>query len=100
MSDPIYLDYQATTPMAPEAAAAMKQWIDTGYWNPHSSHGGGRQAAAAVAVARDQVAALLPVGGRTIFTSGSISPAWFMPISKIANRDDAGQRASVSGTPQ
>ena len=38
--------------------------------------------------------------GRTIFTNGSISPAWFMPISKIANFADAGQRASVSGTPQ
>ncbi len=71
MTEPIYLDYQATTPMAPEAAAAMTHWIDAGYWNPHSSHGGGRQAAAAVAIARDQVAALLPDGGRTIFTSGA-----------------------------
>ena len=38
--------------------------------------------------------------GRTIFTSGVISPEWFMPISKIANRTDAGQRANDSGTPQ
>jgi cysteine desulfurase len=71
MSDPIYLDYQATTPMAPEAANAMRHWIDAGFWNPHSSHGGGRQAAAAVEVARDQVSGLLPDGGRTIFTSGA-----------------------------
>ena len=38
--------------------------------------------------------------GRTIFTSGSISPAWFMPISNTAKRAVAGQRASDSGTPQ
>ncbi len=71
MTEPIYLDYQATTPMAPEAATAMRQWIDQGYWNPHSSHKGGRQAAAAVEVARGQVGALLPDDGRVIFTSGA-----------------------------
>lgn len=71
MSEPIYLDYQATTPMAPEAAIAVRQWIDQGYWNPHSSHKGGRQAGAAVEVARGQVAALLPDDGRVIFTSGA-----------------------------
>ena len=38
--------------------------------------------------------------GRTIFTSDSISPAWFMPISNTAKRAVAGQRASVRGTPQ
>jgi len=31
---------------------------------------------------------------------GSISPAWFMPISKMAKRAVAGHRASDSGTPQ
>jgi Aminotransferase class-V len=71
MSDMIYLDYQATTPLAPEAFAAMEPWLKDGFWNPHSAHTGGRRAAAAVAVARDQVAALLPNGGRVIFTSGA-----------------------------
>jgi cysteine desulfurase len=67
----IYLDYQATTPLAPEAFAAMEPWLKEGYWNPHSAHAGGRKAAAAVEVAREQVAALLPKGGRVIFTSGA-----------------------------
>jgi cysteine desulfurase len=71
MSDPIYLDYQSTTPLAPEAYAAMEPWLKDKYWNPHSAHIGGRQAAAAVEASRDQVAALLPVGGRVIFTSGA-----------------------------
>ena len=67
----IYLDYQATTPLAPEAFAAMEPWLKTGFANPHSAHAAGRAAAATVEVARDQVAALLPTGGRVIFTSGA-----------------------------
>jgi cysteine desulfurase len=53
--NPLYLDYQATTPLAPEAAAAMRPWIDTHFANPHSSHRLGREAAAAIEVAREQV---------------------------------------------
>ena len=67
----IYLDYQATTPLAPEAFAAMEPWLRDGFANPHSMHAPGRAAAAAVEVAREQVAALLPKGGRVIFTSGA-----------------------------
>ena len=71
----IYLDHQATTPLAPEARAAMLPWLagpeDMGFANPHSMHRAGRAAAAAVEVAREQVASLLPRGGRVIFTSGA-----------------------------
>jgi cysteine desulfurase len=69
---PIYLDYQATTPLAPEAAAAMRPWIETGFANPHSSHRLGREAAAAVEVARGRVmAATGGEGGKLYFTSGA-----------------------------
>lgn len=69
----IYLDYQATTPLAPEARAAMLPWLGSneGFGNPHSPHRYGRAAAAAVEHARAQVAALLPAGGRVIFTSSA-----------------------------
>lgn len=72
----IYLDYQATTPLAPEARTAMLRWLEgagegDGFANPSSTHKAGRAAAAAVEVARDQVAALLPKGGRLFFTSGA-----------------------------
>lgn len=67
----IYLDYQATTPLAPEAFDAMVPWLRDKFANPHSAHRMGREAAAAVEVAREQVAALMPDGGRTIFTSGA-----------------------------
>lgn len=71
MNESIYLDYQATTPMAPEVFAAMEPWLKDNFWNPHSAHVGGRKAAAAVEAAREQIAALLPAGGRMIFTSGA-----------------------------
>jgi len=71
----IYLDYQATTPLAPEAREAMLRWLggpeSDGFGNPHSPHRMGRTARAAVELAREQVAALLPPGGRVIFTSGA-----------------------------
>ena len=71
----IYLDYQATTPLAPEAREAMLRWLggpgSDGFGNPSSAHRMGRTARAAVEVARDQVAALMPPGGRVIFTSGA-----------------------------
>ena len=71
----IYLDYQATTPLAPEAREAMLPWLSgpeaMGFANPHSPHRPGRAAAAAVEMAREQVAALLPSGGRVIFTGSA-----------------------------
>jgi cysteine desulfurase len=67
-----YLDYQATTPLAPEARAAMDPWLGEGFGNPHSPHRMGREAAAAVEVARDLVTACIGLsGGRVIFTSGA-----------------------------
>lgn len=73
----VYLDYQATTPLAPEAAAAMRPWLDDKFANPHSSHKLGREAAAAVEVARAQVlAALLGADdGKLYFTSGATEAA-------------------------
>ena len=71
----IYLDYQATTPLAPEAKEAMLRWLDgpegDGFGNPHSSHRLGRRAEAAVEVAREQVAALFPAGGTVVFTGSA-----------------------------
>lgn len=71
----IYLDEQATTPLAPEALEAMLPWLAgpgrAGFANPHSPHRPGRAAAAAVDFARDQVAALFPPGGTVVFTSGA-----------------------------
>ncbi|MBB4152858.1 cysteine desulfurase [Sphingomonas jinjuensis] len=66
-----YLDYQATTPLDPQALAAMLPWLERQHANPHSSHRAGREAKAAVEVARGRVARLLPAGGTVSFTSGA-----------------------------
>ena len=66
----IYLDYQATTPVAPEVAAAMRPWIEEKFANPHSPSRLGREAAAAIEVARGAVAAHFPEG-TLAFTSGA-----------------------------
>ena len=82
----IYLDYQATTPLAPEAREAMLPWLEgpggTGFANPHSPHSAGRMAAAAVEVAREQVAALFPAGGSVVFT-GSATEALNLAIMGV-----------------
>ncbi|EQB30207.1 cysteine desulfurase family protein [Sphingobium ummariense] len=67
----IYLDYQATTPLAPEAFEAMVPLLRDQFANPHSAHRPGRAAAAEVEVAREEIAKLLPSGGRLLFTSGA-----------------------------
>ena len=71
----IYLDYQATTPLAPEAAEAMRPWLDEKFANPHSPHKLGREAAAAVEVARAQLLMQLGAGGTLHFTSGATEAA-------------------------
>jgi cysteine desulfurase len=67
----IYLDYNATTPLAPEAMEAMLPYLREHYGNPSSIHGAGRAARAAIDDARDTMAGLL--GARSyevIFTGG------------------------------
>ncbi len=70
----IYLDYQATTPLAPEVRDAMLPWLDR-FGNPHSPHRTGREAAAAIEVARAAVAAPFGAGGRVVFTGGATEAA-------------------------
>ncbi len=69
--DPIYLDYNATTPVDPRVVDAMLPWLRDGGGNPSSSHPWGRRARAAVDEARAQVAALLGCDAdEVVFTSG------------------------------
>jgi cysteine desulfurase len=66
----IYLDFNATTPIAPEVAGAMSQALET-FGNPSSEHWAGHAARQAVEKARAQVAALLHCSSdEVVFTSG------------------------------
>lgn len=67
----IYLDHNATSPLRPEARAAMVPFLDDTVGNPSSSHGRGREARTAVEESRLAVAAALGVrAAEVVFTSG------------------------------
>lgn len=95
----IYLDNQATTPLAPEAKQAMIRWLDGAdgdtFGNPHSAHKLGRKAWATIEVARENVAALLPSGGRVTFT-GSATEALNLAI----RGSDAGRARAAMAVSQ
>ena len=86
---PVYLDYNATTPLHPEVADAMEPYLREHFGNPSSSHWYGKQTRAAVENARDQVAELLGCGvDEVTFTSGG-SEANNLAITgyALANRE-------------
>ena len=67
----IYLDYNASTPIAPSVRAAMTPFLGEDYGNPSSGHWAGAPAAQAVARARAQIAGLLGCSpAEVLFTSG------------------------------
>jgi cysteine desulfurase len=68
---PIYLDYNASTPIAPEVIATMEPLLREAYGNPCSGHWASASARAAMEDARSQVASLLGCGAdEIVFTSG------------------------------
>ncbi|MCK9207715.1 MAG: cysteine desulfurase [Salinivirgaceae bacterium] len=84
MKKTIYLDYNATTPIAGEVAEAMWPYLDTYFGNPSSSHEYGTVTKQAVEKARQQVAGLLHCQpSEIVFTSGG-TEANNMAIKGIA----------------
>ena len=72
MRDRIYLDHNATTPVAPEVLEAMLPYLSQHYGNASSIHSLGREAREAVEAVREQVAELLRASSprEIVFTSG------------------------------
>ena len=69
--DVIYLDHNATTPVAPEVLDAMLPYLKQQYGNPSSDHPLGHRAHEAVEDAREQVASLIgATPAEIVFTSG------------------------------
>lgn len=67
----IYLDHNASTPLAPAAAAAMRALLEEGFGNPSSPHWAGAPARAALDAAREKLASLLGCApDEIVFTSG------------------------------
>jgi len=70
-AQPIYLDYNGTTPHDPEVVAAMLPFLESEFGNPSSAHWFGTKPREAVARARQQVADLLGCAPQEVFfTSG------------------------------
>jgi cysteine desulfurase len=89
MNDRIYLDWNATAPLRPEARAATLAALDAA-GNPSSVHGEGRAARGLVEEARGQVAALVGADPRNVvFTSGG-TEANMLALAPIL--EDGGQR--------
>ncbi len=90
-----YLDYQATTPLAPAAFEAMVPWLRDQHANPHSPHREGRRARAAVELARDRVlAALVPAATRDAPGVGDVETAL---AARRPSGTDAGRLFFTSG---
>ena len=81
---PVYLDYNATTPVAPEVADAIMPFLREQFGNPSSSHIYGQRAMEAVAMARRQVAMLLGATPDEIVFTGSATEANNLALAGVA----------------
>jgi len=71
MNAPVYLDFNATTPVDPRVLEAMLPWLKDGFGNPSSDHAYGRAARRAIDEARQRVAhAVGAHPTEVVFTSG------------------------------
>src|SRR5439155_20324385 len=70
---PIYLDYNATTPIDPMVVEAMLPYLSEHFGNPSSSHSYGYRAHQAIDAARVQVAQLLGWTAKELTFTGSVS---------------------------
>lgn len=90
MTQPIYLDYSATTPLRPEVAEAMMPYFSEVFGNPSSIHCFGRDARIAIEEARDALrAALNAERDRLVFT-GSGTEADNLALCGFAGRHKDG----------
>lgn len=97
MTEPIYLDYNATTPIDPAVADAMEPYLREHFGNPSSDHVYGYRARLAVNDARERLAALLQVEPDEVVFTGGGSEANNLAIKGIAyTRRDRGNHIITS----
>ena len=90
MSESIYLDYSASTPLRPEVAAAMAPYLGERFGNPSSVHTHGRDARIAIEEARDKVKSALGVSGGQLVFTGTGTEADNLAILGWARRNPGG----------
>ena len=93
---PVYLDYQASTPVDPLVREAMMPFLTEQFGNPHSSgHSFGWQASSAVRTARALVASLINADDdEIVFTSGA-TESCNLALRGVANRAGNGDRVRI-----
>ena len=97
MRMPIYLDYNATTPHAPEVIESMRPFLEEVFGNPSSSHWFGNKPQKAVMKARAQVAGLLNCrSDEIVFTSGGTESNNHAIIGAVNARRDKGNHIITS----
>ncbi len=97
MTDPIYLDYNATTPLDPVVIEAMTPYITTHFGNPSSSHVYGQQTFHAVEQARARLAALINAQPYEIVFTGGGSEANNTVIKGVAElHRERGRHLTIS----
>lgn len=92
----IYLDYQATTPVAPEVARAMEPWIAEKFANPHSPSRLGSEAAAAIEVSRKRVETALGLSGGSLGFTGSATEALNWAIKGSVSKAPPGRNRIIT----
>lgn len=84
MKPPVYLDYNATTPVAPAVCDAIRPWLEEHFGNASSGHEYGRQPRSAVAASRQETASLIGAGPDEIVFTGSATEADNLALIGVA----------------
>jgi cysteine desulfurase len=95
MTRPVYLDYNATTPVAPEVAEAIRPFLNESFGNPSSSHVFGQDAKEAVFQARREVGALINAAPHEIVFTGCATEANNLALLGVAAKAPVGRRHLV-----
>jgi cysteine desulfurase len=82
---PIYLDYNASTPVATEVAEAMQPFLREAFGNPSSAHAYGRRAREAIEQARAAVATLIGARTNEIVFAGCATEANNLALCGVAH---------------
>ena len=85
----IYLDHNATTPLAPEALEAMRPYLEKFHGNASSIHAAGRETRAALDDSRDRIAALLSCKPHEIIFTGGGTEADNLALLGLARANAA-----------
>ena len=96
MSAPVYLDYNATTPVDPAVREAMLPYLGEHFGNPSSSHAYGQRAREVVEVARAEVAALIGAHSDEVVFTGGATESNNLAVQGVARAVRAARRHLVT----